>query len=67
MGMHIKGDKDCILHIFYVVLQMYKKISIQQSAMLLREQNDQILRRIKHLLRITADGFFILVKSNHSN
>lgn len=67
VGMHIQADKDCILHISYVVLRMYEENSTQQSAMFLGEQNDQILRCTKHLLRRTTDGFLILVKANHSN
>lgn len=37
MGKHIKGDQDFILSISYAVLQMYKKISIQQSTEFLRK------------------------------
>lgn len=58
--MHIKEDKNCIIYISYVVLQMYREISAQQSAMFLREQNHQILRHSKCLLRTTANGFLTL-------
>lgn len=65
--MHIKEDKKCILHISYVVLQMYRETSTQRSAMFLREQDHQILRHSKCLLRATANEFLILQEANHSN
>lgn len=42
VGMHIKGDKDCILHISYEVLQMCKEISTQQLV-----QQHNVLERAK--------------------
>lgn len=67
MGTHIKGDKDHILHISYVVLQMDEEINTEQSTVVLREHGDQISGHPENLLRKTADGFLRFVKFNPRN
>lgn len=67
MGKHIKGDNDHILHIPYIILQMYEEINTEQSTMVLRDHNDQTSGHPEQLLRKTADGFLRVVKFNPSN
>lgn len=67
MGKHIKGDKALILHISYIILQTYEEINTEQSTMVLRDHNNQILGHPEQLLRKTADGFLRVVNFNPSN
>lgn len=67
MEKHIKGDKDHILHISYIILQIYEEINTEQSTMGLRDHNDQISGHPEQLLRKPADGFLRVVKFNPSN
>lgn len=68
MGKHIKGDNDHILHISYIILQMYEEINTEQSTMVLRDHNGHISGHPEQLLRKkTADGFLRAVKFNPSD